>query len=160
MSIKVNHTRAIMSIRPIAAAAALLGSMAACSQAPEQPASNDGRTPLSVDINEADAVRAEMRTMLGSLNAMLTALPARDTAALRNAALAAGMAAAADTALEHLLPEEFLRLGVSVHQQFDGLGLALAGGLSPDSVLPRLAKITADCVACHTLYRLEPRAGH
>ena len=81
--------------------------------------------------------------------------PARDTAAMRQAALAAGMAAAADTAHEDALPHAFVELGVATHLQFDSLGAAIGAGLSPDSAIARLGPITANCVSCHKTYRLE-----
>lgn len=126
-----------------------------CAEPPTPQASADGRTALRVPVEAADAVRAEMRTMLGSIHAMLTAVPTRDTAAMRQAAMAAGMAAAADTALEHLLPEPFLELGMATHLQFDSLGAAIGAGLTADSAIARLGPITANCVSCHQTYRLE-----
>jgi len=126
-----------------------------CAEPPAPQASTDGRTALRVPAEAVDAVRAEMRTMLGSIHAMLTAMPARDTAAMRQAAMASGMAAAADTALEHLLPEEFLELGMATHMQFDSLAAAIGAGLGADSAIARLGPITANCVSCHSTYRLE-----
>jgi hypothetical protein len=93
--------------------------------------------------------------MLGSIHSMLAAVPARDTAVMRQAAIASGMAAAADTALEHLLPEAFLQLGMATHMQFDSLGAAISAGLNADSAIARLGPITANCVSCHQTYRLE-----
>ena len=141
----------------LTSAACVLAVVAACrAPAPTPEASTDTRTPLALPTEAADAVRAEMRAMLGSIHELLTALPTRDSAAMRRAAAASGMAAAADTALEHLLPEDFLTLGTATHQQFDSLGRAVAGGLAPDSVVARLATITTNCVSCHKLYRIVP----
>jgi cytochrome c556 len=126
-----------------------------CAEAPAPQVSADGRTPLVVPMDAADAVRAEMRTMLESIHAMLTAAPTRDTAAMRQAAIAGGMAAAADTAHEDILPHAFVELGVATHLQFDSLGAAIGAGLPADSALLRLAPITANCVSCHKTYRLE-----
>jgi hypothetical protein len=96
-----------------------------------------------------------MRTMLGSLHDILRAGMVGDTATMRAAAARAGLANAADPALEKLLPEGFLRLGTTTHQQFDALAEALRIGTPRDSVVGRLVGITANCVSCHTSYRLE-----
>ncbi len=130
---------------------------AACS-ADSGGSETDRRTPLAVPTGAADAVRAEMRTMLGSLHSLLTAMPQGDTAAMRQAATAAGMAAAADTALEDLLPEEFLVLGTATHRQFDSLAAAIVRGVPTDSVAARLGLLTTNCVSCHATYRLAPAA--
>jgi hypothetical protein len=76
---------------------------------------------------------------------------------MQAAAKRSGLGAAADPALEKLLPEGFLRLGVSTHQQFDDLAAALATGIPRDSVVGRLTRITGTCVSCHASYRLELR---
>jgi hypothetical protein len=98
-----------------------------------------------------------MRTMLNSLNQLLTAGARGDTAGMRVAATRSGLATAVDPALEKLLPEEFLQLGMSTHRQFDELGAAVQRGVSADSVLTRLGQLTSNCVACHATYRLAPR---
>ena len=117
----------------------------------------DARRVIQVPLEARDAVRAEMRTMLGSLHDILKATPVGDTSAMREAATRSGLATAADPALETLLPEDFLRLGVNTHQQFDELAGALATGVHRDSVVARLARITGNCVSCHASYRLELR---
>jgi hypothetical protein len=143
-------------MRPNAGLGAFILAVAiACRPQPAET-SADARTPLALPVEASDAVRAEMRTMLGSIHGVLTALPGRDTAAMRAAAAASGMAAAADTALEHLLPEEFLTLGTATHQQFDSLGVAIGGGMRTDSVVARLGALMANCVSCHTKFRLVP----
>lgn len=120
--------------------------------APDAPGS-DGRQRLDVPVEAQEAIRTEMRTMLASLNELLAAGARGDTAAMRAAATRSGVAAAADSALEELLPREFLELGVGTHRQFDELGAALP--LPADSVLARLGRLTANCVACHATYRLS-----
>jgi hypothetical protein len=98
-----------------------------------------------------------MRTMLSSLHDILNGSLVGDTQAMQAGAKRSGLGTAADPALEKLLPEGFLRLGVSTHQQFDDLAAALATGIPRDSLVARLTRITANCVACHASYRLEVR---
>lgn len=118
--------------------------------------STDTRTPIALPADAAEAVRSEMRTMLGSLHTLLASVPTGDTATMRRAARASGMSAAADTALEHLLPETFFTIGTGTHMQFDSLATALAAGLPRDSVIGRLGRLTSNCVSCHATYRLVP----
>jgi hypothetical protein len=116
------------------------------------PVDGEQRVQLVLPAHAASAVRAEMRAMLGSVHDVLRALPAGDRTAVREAALRSGTAMAVDPELERLLPEEFLRLGMRTHAGFDTLaGLARAPG---DTVIARLAGITAECVACHATYRM------
>ncbi|HET7601202.1 MAG TPA: hypothetical protein VFK09_12970 [Gemmatimonadales bacterium] len=98
-----------------------------------------------------------MRTMLASLQGVLKASVAGDTAAMRQAAARSGLAMAADPALEKLLPEGFLRLGMDTHRQFDALAAAIGAGAPRDSVTARLARVAGNCVSCHETYRLEVR---
>jgi hypothetical protein len=131
----------------------LAGAILGCtSKAPE--ASVDQRAAVVLPAEAAAAVRAEMRTMLGSLNAVLIAVAGSDTATIREAAQASGLAAAADPALEPLLPAPFLVLATATHRQFDSLALAASAGISADSVIRRLGTLTANCVACHAAFRL------
>jgi cytochrome c556 len=119
--------------------------------------SHDARTAVFLPVEARDAVLAEMRTMLGSVNGVLIAQTNGDTAAMRQAALASGAAAAADPALEAVLPEAWLKLAMTTHEQFDGLAQAVARPGGRDSVVAHLARITGHCVACHAAYRVEPR---
>lgn len=142
-------------------ASALLAGMAigllACKAQAPQPASTDARRAVSLPVPAQDAVRAEMNTMLISLNRILAALPRGDTAAIRAAAAASGIATAADPTLEHLLPEQFLTWGTATHRGFDDLGASVASGAPSDTTVVRLAAITQGCVTCHATYRLAPK---
>lgn len=144
------------SVRAGRALLLLLG--VGCVERPGAPVrSADGRQVTLVPLEARDAVRAEMRTMLGSLHDILKASMVGDTSMMREAATRSGLATAADPALEKLLPEGFLQLGVNTHQQFDDLAEALAKGLPRDSLGGRLTRITGNCVSCHATYQLELR---
>lgn len=121
------------------------------------PLSRDTRTAIALPVDARDAVMAEMRTMLGSVNGILIGQVQGDTAAMRQAALASGAAAAADPALEQMLPEAWLKLAMSTHQAFDELAQAVARAKPGDSITAHLARVTGNCVACHAAYRLDVR---
>ncbi len=115
--------------------------------------SADHRIAVRLPVAARDAVLAEMRTMLGSVQGVLDGAARSDTAAVRTAAKASGLVMAADPALEGMLPEEFLRLGMRTHQAFDTLAATASAGAAP--AVARLAEIASGCVACHAAYRLE-----
>lgn len=116
---------------------------------------SDTRTAVVVPVEARDAILAEMRTMLGSMNGILNSVVSGDTASIRSAASASGTAMAADPTLEKILPEQFLRMGMNTHQQFDSLAAAIVGPAARDTAIARLARVTGNCVSCHALYRLE-----
>jgi len=130
-----------------------------CVERPRAPAraDSDGRQVTAVPLAVREAVRTEMRTMLGSVHGLLMASMAGDTAAMRQAATRSGLATAADPALEKVLPEGFLRLEIDTDRQFDELAAAIAAGIARDSVVGQLARLTGNCVSCHASYRLELR---
>jgi hypothetical protein len=113
----------------------------------------DTRRGLVLPAAARDAVLAEMRTMLISIQAAAAAAARGDTAAMRTAAQPSGMAMAADHALEDLLPPDWLALALTTHRAFDSLPLRAA---TPTQSLAALGELTAGCTGCHAIYRLEP----
>lgn len=96
--------------------------------------------------------------MLSALNGVLTALASDDVSAVADAARSGGTAVAvdADPALAERLPAEFRQLGMETHQRFDALAEAAESGAPRDSLLRRLGRLTANCVACHETYTVVP----
>jgi cytochrome c556 len=119
------------------------------------PASLDPRTAVQLTAEQRNAVLTEMRTMLGSVSGVLGAAARNDSAGIRGAAHASGAAAAADPALEKLLPEAWLQMAEQTHSGFDSL--AAAGAKGRDTVIARLGRVTTNCVSCHAMYRLAVR---
>lgn len=121
--------------------------------------SADTRTLVALPAAEQEAVRHEMRAMLGALNGVMAATASRDTAALFAALAPAGMAAAADPAIEEMLPPEWRELAEQVHAGFDSIAVAVRQAREtsavPDTVLTRLVRVTAACSSCHSTYRLH-----
>ena len=134
---------------------ALLAGVVACGRGTPPP-ELDSRTPVPLPPEAVHAVRAEMQTMLASLATILAARGG-DSTAVRSAARQAGTGAAADTALEHLLPEPFLEQGMATHAAFDSLAAAPPAALAADSIRERLGRILGRCVACHSQYRITAR---
>ncbi len=132
-----------------------IGFLLACATPPGQGPPADGRTALQLAPEAQEAVLLEMRNMLTSLNGVLRGLASSDSAAMHRAALASGLATAADPALEKVLPQAFMQLGTATHEQFDSLAATIAAGVSRDSVVAQLARLTTACVSCHSTYRLS-----
>ncbi len=122
-------------------------------QAP--PASPDARTAVNLDAGQRAGVLTEMRSMLGSVDAVVRGVAAWDTAAIRAAALRSGTAAAADPALERILPADWMAIAMPVHAGFDSLAAAVtARGATREALVSRLGAIMPHCVQCHATYRL------
>ena len=112
------------------------------------------RRTLTLPNEAREAVLAEMRTMLQSIQGVLVAGARGDSADLRMAVRPAGMAMAADPELEALLPADWMALALDTHRAFDALP---AVGAEPAAILAGLGRITGRCNACHAMYRLEIR---
>lgn len=123
-------------------------------------ASLDPRTPVALPPEGQQAVLREMRAMLGAMGGAMAAAASRDTVALFAALAPAGTAAAADPALEELLPPAWRELAERTHGGFDSLTAAvrrIRGEGLPDTVLARLGQVTGACTACHDTFRVTLR---
>ena len=118
----------------------------------------DARTPVVLPADGQQAVLHEMRTMLGALGGAMGAAARGDTVALFAAVAPAGTAAAADAALEALLPPAWKELAERTHGGFDSLVVAARKSrgkqATADTVLTRLAQIVGSCTACHETFRV------
>jgi uncharacterized membrane protein/cytochrome c556 len=118
----------------------------------------DQRQPIVVPEPARQTVLFEMRQMLEALNGVLEAsAPPFDRRAVSEAALSGGtrIAVDMDPAMARRLPEAFVQLGSSTHEDFDDLARTVEEGASRDTVLSRLSALTAKCVSCHASYQLE-----
>lgn len=117
----------------------------------------DGRTAVRLSARERDVVLSEMRGMLGSVQEMIGAISEDDLTRLAAAARRSGMGATAGVppSLMLKLPLEFKRLGMTVHEAFDGLAVAAQQEEPAELILARMAQQLALCVGCHAAYRLD-----
>lgn len=144
--------------------ATLLAAIACRTQTGEPEAGSqtsvDPRTPVALPPDGQQAVLREMRSMLGAMGGAMAAAARNDTVALLRALLPAGSAAAADPALEALLPPAWRDLAERTHGGFDSLAAVVRrtreGGLR-DTVLVRLAQVSTSCNACHETFRITLR---
>ncbi|MCC7054244.1 MAG: hypothetical protein IT355_13340 [Gemmatimonadaceae bacterium] len=117
----------------------------------------DGRTAIVLPVQGRHLVLTEMRGMLTSVQGYVDAAARGDTAGMRAAAQASGMAAARDLdpAMQQRLPAEFLRLGMSTHAAWDSLAVDVSRGVPTGKTLTRLGAIMGNCVACHAQFRIN-----
>jgi len=116
----------------------------------------DRRTPIALTGDQREAILRDMRTMLTAMQSMMDGAVRMDIPRVRAAAQAAGRAAMveADSATQAQLPEGFRRQSAETRANFDALAEAVRGFTARDTTLAYLARIAAQCVACHAQYRL------
>ena len=126
-----------------------------------QPTTTDRRTAVPLPADGQQAVLREMRQMLGAIGEALSAAAREDTTAVLAALGPAGSAAAADPAIEALLPATWKELAERTHGGFDSLMTAVrrtrTGPGLKDTVLVRIARISASCTSCHETFRITVR---
>jgi hypothetical protein len=136
----------------------------------------DTRQVIRLPVMHRDMILTEMRGLLTSVNGILRGLAAQDTALMRTSAEGAGMAAmmrgegmggagrgmhaggmgmGGGRGMGPMLPAGFRALGHQTHAAFDTIAMRIGAGAKPDTVIARLARITDNCLACHSTYRLE-----
>lgn len=163
--------RSNVSVRDIALLALLTVAGAACSGKQDVAAAHgnaadptssmapdpDVRTAVVLPVQGRHLILTEMRGMLASVQGYVAAAARGDTAGMRAAAQASGMAAARDLdpALEQRLPPEFVRLGMSTHAAWDSLAADVGHGAPTGQTLGRLGAVMSNCVACHAQFRIN-----
>lgn len=135
-----------------------------CDRAPRDPAATgtqasiDPRKEVVLPADGQQAVLHEMRQMLGAVGGAMAAVAQQDTVALLAALAPAGSAAAADPAIEALLPPAWKELAEQTHGGFDSLAAAVrrspGGRALQDTVMVRLAQLVGTCTACHETFRV------
>lgn len=117
----------------------------------------DVRTAVLLPVQGRHLILTEMRGMLTSVQGYVAAAARGDTAGMRAAASASGVAAARDMdpAMQQRLPAEFLRLGMSTHAAWDSLAADVSRGAPASATLGRLGTIMNNCVACHAQFRID-----
>ena len=154
------------SARVTFALTALLASLACDSTAKSAdtvvpPTTKDPRTPVPLPADGQQAVLREMRKMLAAIGGALSAASREDSAAVIAALAPAGSAAAADPAIEALLPATWKELAERTHGGFDSLTAAVrrtrAGPGLKDTVLVGIARISGSCTGCHESFRVTVR---
>ena len=124
----------------------------------ETAPASDGRMAVLMTPGERDLVLSEMRAFLIALQTISQAVVDEDTVAVVTAARQVGGAAqkGMPASLAGKLPLEFKRLGFDTHSRFDQLALNAEQFGDTAQVLPELATLMQNCIACHAAYRIDP----
>jgi len=125
------------------------------------PTTKDPRTAVVLPADGQQAVLREMRQMLAAIGGALSAAAREDSGAVIAALAPAGSAAAADPAIEALLPPPWKELAERTHGGFDSLTAAVrrapTGAGLKDTVLLGIARVSGSCTACHEAFRITVR---
>jgi hypothetical protein len=117
----------------------------------------DARHVLSVTEPQRAHVLEEMRALLSGVQNIVAALGRDDMDAVAHHArpLGMGMAHKAEDHLKGVLPSEFMRLGMSVHEDFDRIAADAVSIKDAKHTLRQLGNTLYKCVACHDAYELR-----
>jgi len=131
----------------------------------------DQRQVLLLNEMQRDHLLGEMRLLLTGTGAILEALSQGDmTAVVRHArSLGMDMPHKMEGHMEHVMPEQFMRMGMAVHQAFDKIAQDAESGKDTTHILQQLSSALGRCTACHAIYQVsttqssaeqKPHAGH
>ncbi|WON74505.1 hypothetical protein [Nitrosospira sp. Is2] len=117
----------------------------------------DKRQIVPLSEHQRDHILSEMRALLAGTRNILDAL-SRDemaTVAREARALGLGMAGKGENHLRSVLPEAFMRLGMSVHKDFDNISLDAQSIKDPRHTLRQLSEAMKKCDSCHASYQIR-----
>ena len=118
---------------------------------------SDNRTVVRLTPTQRAMVLTEMRQFLAGLQQITTSLAQDDLERVAAAAQSLGspMTHHMPADLKQALPEEFRKLGFSVHADFDRIALDAAELGDGGHTLSQLGETLSKCNACHDAYRIE-----
>jgi hypothetical protein len=117
----------------------------------------DKRQVVTLSELQRDHVLTEMRALLSGTRNILDAL-SRDemgTVAREARALGLAMAGKGENHLKSVLPESFVRLGMSVHRDFDNISHDAQSIKNPVHTLRQLSEAMKKCDSCHASYQIR-----
>jgi hypothetical protein len=119
----------------------------------------DKRQVISLSEHQRDHVLTEMRALLSGTRNILAALSRDEMPAVAREAraLGLGMAGKGESHLGSVLPEEFMRLGMSVHKDFDNIALDAESIKDPRHTLRQLSEAMKKCDSCHASFQIRIR---
>lgn len=117
----------------------------------------DKRQTIQVNEMQRNHILTEMRSLLSGTQHILDALSKEDMKAVAHHArqLGMGMAHKGEDHLRSVLPPEFMRLGMSVHKDYDQIAGDAESVKDPKYTLGQMGKLMEKCNACHTTWQLR-----
>lgn len=123
----------------------------------------DQRQVLPMNGMQRDHLLGEMRMLLTGTGAILEALAKEDMAAVARHARSLGMAMPhkMEGHMDNFLPEQFMQMGMGMHQEFDKIADEAESRKDPRHTLQQLGEALGHCAACHATYQigLNPQSG-
>ena len=118
---------------------------------------SDNRQGLNLSGPQRNHILGEMRSLLAGTQMILAALTKADMAAVAEQAQALGfnMKHKAENPLHKVLPVAFMRLGMSMHKDFDAIAADAKSLKDPKHALQQLSATMGKCVTCHETYQIS-----
>lgn len=139
-------------------AASLLLCLLSASVLPSDP---DKRQVLLLNTMQRHHILSEMRALLQGTQVILQGLTDGDIPTIVKQARALGteMPHKGENHLRSVLPDEFLKMGMSVHQGFDQIAAEAESSQDVKLILKLLSNTTQTCVACHASYQIQVKTS-
>lgn len=122
--------------------------------------SDDGRISVLLSKDERNALLNEMRTWLGTTQAIIAAASVDDFAQVAVVATKSGMGAEAETpgSLFRKLPVGMKALGFDTRKKFDEIAADAITFKDAKRTVGQVSKAMTNCMACHATYRFPEAA--
>lgn len=137
----------------------LLAVSAAQAQVPAPGYAVSQRQNVNVSAAEHAHLLTEMNAFLTAIHKINTALVAKDFATVASLATEMGPKGGhtdpIGKALHDTLPKDWFAIAKPTHQAFLGIANEAKNNPSVEAVLAKVNATTAQCVACHSTYRLS-----
>ena len=122
----------------------------------EQQQQADTRKAIALTAAQQEAILRDHRTMLTAMQSIMEGASRLDVPRIRAAAQAVGTAVMVgyDSETQAQLPEAFRKQNAETRATFDALAEAVRGFTARDTTLAYMSRLSAQCVSCHTQFRL------
>ena len=116
----------------------------------------DQRQVLPLNEMQRNHLLGEMRMLLTGTGAILEALAQDDRAAVARHARSLGveMPHKMEGHIDKVLPEQFMLMGMALHQDFDRIAQDAESGKDTRHMLRQLSEALGRCAACHAIYQI------
>lgn len=125
-------------------------------EVPMPEAASDKRLAIAMRPGDQQALKAQMRQHLETLQTVLSALAGSDWPRLADAAtnFGPGRAAPGAHSFRDALPQSWFAFARPMHQAFNGIATEATTNQRQEVIVQKLAEATQQCTACHATYRI------
>jgi hypothetical protein len=117
----------------------------------------DKRQAIYLDQEDRATVLEEMRTFLQTTQQIIQGVSTNDMGLAANAAKTMGQGASNGVSFSLILklPLSFKLLAADTHSKFDQIAVDAESFSGRDHTLEQVSELMKNCVACHSMYRIE-----